>query len=60
MLIPTRAKLFNPLLRAKREPGGSASVSEQEKKIAELLNLSEPKDLSYAVVTGPRRTYLDR
>jgi hypothetical protein len=49
MLIPAQDRLFNPLLRAKREPDGSASVSEQEKKIAELLNLSEPKHLSYAV-----------
>src|SRR5262249_20709921 len=33
--------LFNPLLRAMRELGGSASVAEQEDKVAQLLNLSE-------------------
>jgi restriction system protein len=33
--------LFNPLLRAIRELGGSAAVSEQEDKVAELLKLSE-------------------
>jgi Mrr N-terminal domain len=38
---PTYDGLFNPLLRAMRELGGSASVSDQEDKVAELLNLSE-------------------
>jgi len=41
MPVPTHDGLFNPLLRAMRELGGSASVSEQEDKVAELLNLSE-------------------
>lgn len=41
MIIPTHDKLFNPLLNAMRDLGGSASVSEQESKVAELLNLSE-------------------
>ena len=41
MPVPTYDGLFNPLLRAMRELGGSASVSEQEDKVAELLNLSE-------------------
>jgi restriction system protein len=41
MPIPTHDGLFNPLLRAMRELGGSASVAEQEDKVAELLNLSE-------------------
>jgi hypothetical protein len=41
MPVPTYDGLFNPLLRAMRELGGSASVAEQEDKVAELLNLSE-------------------
>jgi restriction system protein len=41
MPIPTYDGLFNPLLRAMRELGGSASVAEQEDKVAQLLNLSE-------------------
>ena len=41
MAVPTYDGLFNPLLRAMRELGGSASVSEQEDKVAELLNLSD-------------------
>jgi restriction system protein len=41
MPIPTYDGLFNPLLRAMRELGGSASVAEQEDKVAQLLDLSE-------------------
>src|SRR3954466_14843083 len=41
MPIPTHDKLFNPLLRALRELGGSASVAEQEDKVAELPELSD-------------------
>jgi restriction system protein len=41
MPVPTYDGLFNPLLRAMRELGGSASVSEQENKVTELLNLSD-------------------
>lgn len=41
MPVPTYDGLFNPLLRAMRELGGSASVAEQEDKVAQLLNLSE-------------------
>jgi restriction system protein len=41
MPVPTYDGLFNPLLRAMRELGGSASIAEQEDKVAELLNLSE-------------------
>jgi hypothetical protein len=41
MAVPTYDGLFNPLLRAMRELGGSASVSEQEDKVAKLLNLSD-------------------
>src|SRR5438876_7406006 len=41
MPVPTYDGLFNPLLRAMRELGGSASVAEQEDKVTQLLNLSE-------------------
>jgi len=41
MSIPTYDKLFNPLLAAIRKLGGSASISEQERVVAELLSLSE-------------------
>src|SRR6476620_9533293 len=41
MPVPTYDGLFNPLLRAMRELGGSASIAEQEDKVAALLNLSE-------------------
>src|SRR5205807_1564824 len=41
MPIPSHDGLFNPLLRAMRELGGSASVSEQEDRVAKLLNLSD-------------------
>jgi len=41
MPVPTFDGLFNPLLHAIRDLGGSASVAEQEDKIAELLNLSD-------------------
>ncbi len=41
MAIPKHDGLFNPLLEAMRELGGSASVSEREDKVAELLKLSD-------------------
>jgi restriction system protein len=41
MPIPTYDNLFNPLLRAMRELGGSASVAEQEDKVAAILKLSD-------------------
>jgi restriction system protein len=41
MPVPTYDGLFNPLLRAMRELGGSASVSEQEDKVVEVLGLSD-------------------
>jgi restriction system protein len=41
MPVPTYDGLFNPLLHAMRELGGSASFAEQEDKVAALLNLSE-------------------
>jgi restriction system protein len=40
MPIPTYDGLFNPLLKAAHELGGSASVAEQEDKVTELLKLS--------------------
>lgn len=41
MPIPTYDRLFNPLLQALRELGGSASIAEQEDSVASLLNLSD-------------------
>ncbi|MBX9902913.1 MAG: restriction endonuclease [Burkholderiales bacterium] len=41
MPIPTYDKLFNPLLAAIRQLGGSASIREQERVVAEILNLSD-------------------
>ena len=41
MPVPTYDKLFQPLLDAIHSLGGSASVAEQEDRVAELLNLSE-------------------
>lgn len=45
MPIPTHDKLFNPLLTAIRRLGGSASITEQERVVAEILRLSE-KDIN--------------
>jgi len=44
MAIPTYDGLFNPLLRALRELGGSASVSEQEGAVAGILKLTEEEE----------------
>jgi restriction system protein len=41
MAIPTFDQLFNPLLQALQELGGSASLSEMEAKVGSILNLSE-------------------
>lgn len=41
MAIPTYDYLFNPLLTAIRKLGGSASIPEQERAVAELLALTE-------------------
>ena len=41
MPIPPFDGLYNPLLQALRELGGSASVAEQEDKVTELLKLSD-------------------
>ena len=41
MAVPTYDRLFQPLLEALHLLGGSASISEQEDKVAELLKLSD-------------------
>ncbi len=41
MSVPKYDELFNPLLQALRELGGSASVAELEDRVASLLKLSE-------------------
>lgn len=41
MPVPSYDGFFNPLLQALRALGGSASISEQEDKVAEILKLSE-------------------
>ncbi len=41
MSVPKYDELFNPLLQALRELGGSASVAELEDRVASLLQLSE-------------------
>lgn len=68
MPVPTFDKLFNPLLEAMRQLGGSASISEKEDKVAELLKLSDSEaseihrgnrtKLSYRLAWG--RNYLKR
>jgi restriction system protein len=45
MAVPTFDELFNPLLKALNNLGGSASIPEQEIEVAKILNLSE-KDAS--------------
>lgn len=68
MSVPSYDDLFNPLLTAIRKLGGSASIPEQERVVAEVLSLSE-KDiaeihranrtkLSYRLAWA--RTYLKR
>jgi len=41
MAIPKYDELYNPLLEALRNLGGSASIQEQEDEVAEVLNLSD-------------------
>lgn len=41
MAIPTYDELFNPLIQALHELGGSGAVSEIDEKVAEILKLSE-------------------
>lgn len=41
MTIPKYVELFNPLLKAMHNLGGSASISEQEDEVATILGLSE-------------------
>ena len=53
MPIPKYDDLFNPLLQAMHNLGGSASISEQEDEVASILQLSE-KDLSERIKKGSR------
>lgn len=41
MAVPTYDNLFNPVIQALHELGGSGSVAEIEEKVADLLGLSE-------------------
>lgn len=41
MAIPTYDNLFNPVIKALHELGGSGSVSEIDEKVAEILGLTE-------------------
>ena len=41
MAIPTYDNLFNPVIKALHELGGSGSVSEIDEKVAEILQLTE-------------------
>jgi restriction system protein len=41
MVVPTNDDLFNPLLKAMHNLGGSASISEQEDEVASILGLTE-------------------
>ena len=41
MTVPTYDEMFNPLLNAMHELGGSASNAELEEKVAEILSLSD-------------------
>lgn len=45
MSLPAFDDLYNPLIKALKELGGSGSISEIEEKVAEALNLSE-EDIS--------------
>jgi restriction system protein len=45
MAVPKYDEMYNALLRALQDLGGSASIQEMEKKVAEILNLSE-KDIN--------------
>lgn len=52
MAVPKYDELFNPLLTAMHNLGGSASITEQEDEVATILNLSE-EDIS-AIDRGNR------
>lgn len=45
MAVPTYDNLYNPLIQALKQLGGSGSISEIEEKVAEILRLSE-EDIS--------------
>lgn len=55
MPIPSYDRLFNPLLQALRELGGSGSISELEGAVATILNLTEEEE---AEIHGGNRTRL--
>jgi len=68
MAVPKYYELFNPLLQALRELGGSASIPEQEEAVARLLSLSEDdvneihrgNRTKFGYKLGWARTYLKR
>ena len=68
MAVPKYYELFNPLLQALRELGGSASIPEQEEAVARLLSLSEDEvneihrgnRTKFGYKLGWARTYLKR
>ena len=45
MAVPKYDEFFNPLLRAMHELGGSASIAEQDDRVAAILNLTD-RDVS--------------
>jgi len=45
MAVPTYDELFNPLIKALQNLGGSASIPEQEEEVAKLLKLTD-KEIS--------------
>lgn len=55
MPIPPYDRLFNPLLQALRELGGSGSISELEGAVASILKLTEQEE---AEIHGGNRTRL--
>ncbi len=57
MAIPKYDQLFNSVLQALRELGGSATNQELEAKVIELLDL--PEDEAYRRLEGKSQTVLD-
>lgn len=68
MGVPKCEDLFNPLLQAMHNLGGSAAISEQEDEVSAILKLSEEdiSDIQYRNITkfsyrlGWARTYLKK
>ncbi|MDF1811602.1 MAG: restriction endonuclease [Verrucomicrobiales bacterium] len=68
MPIPTYDDLFNPLLTALHQLGSSASIPEQEEKVAEVMNLTEEEleephgenNTKFSYNLAWARTYLKR